>query len=120
MNVDGIDKECFIGSADVVALYPSLDIDEVAEVVREMVKKELSFIKTDKFYREVKQVETFEKIAQTPKITKTNVSAQTPLETKKLFQGKVKSPFKSPDKSPSHHSTSTKRNNSTKKSKMPR
>ena len=39
MNVDGIDKECFIGSADVVALYPSLDIDEVAEVVREMVKK---------------------------------------------------------------------------------
>ena len=39
LNVDGIDKECFIGSADVVALYPSLDIDEVAEVVGEMVKK---------------------------------------------------------------------------------
>ena len=39
MNIEGIDKDCFIGSADVVALYPSLDIDEVAEVVGEMVKK---------------------------------------------------------------------------------
>ena len=39
LNVNGIDKECFIGSADVVALYPSLDIDEVAEVVGEMVRK---------------------------------------------------------------------------------
>ena len=31
--------------------------------VREMVKKELSYIKTDKFYREIQKVETFEKIA---------------------------------------------------------
>jgi len=57
--------------------------------VREIVKKELSYIKTDKFYREIKQVETFEKIAQTPKITRTNAGAQTPHEQKKLFQGKI-------------------------------
>ena len=31
--------------------------------VRELVKKELSYIKTDKFYREIQKVETFEKIA---------------------------------------------------------
>ena len=53
--------------------------------VREIVKKELSYIKTDKFYKEIKKVETFEKIAQTPKITKTNAGAQTPFESKKLF-----------------------------------
>jgi len=39
LNVEGVDQECFIGSADVVALYPSLDIDEVTEVIGEMIKK---------------------------------------------------------------------------------
>lgn len=31
--------------------------------VRAIVKKELSYIKTDKFYKEIRKVETFEKIA---------------------------------------------------------
>ena len=30
---------CFIGSADVVALYPSLNIEKVTEVVADMIKK---------------------------------------------------------------------------------
>jgi len=37
VNEKGIDQECFVGSADVVALYPSLNIDSVVEVIGEMI-----------------------------------------------------------------------------------
>ena len=39
VNEKGIDQECFVGSADVVALYPSLDIDSVVKVIGEMIMK---------------------------------------------------------------------------------
>ena len=39
INEAGIDSECFVGSADVVALYPSLDIDNVVRVIGEMIVK---------------------------------------------------------------------------------
>ncbi|MCP3892049.1 MAG: hypothetical protein GY702_24745, partial [Desulfobulbaceae bacterium] len=39
LNEEGIKQGCFIGSADVVALYPSLDIEKVTEVVADMIKE---------------------------------------------------------------------------------
>ena len=39
LNEKGLKGDYFIGSADVVALYPSLDIELVAEVVKEMIIK---------------------------------------------------------------------------------
>ena len=39
INEKGIDQDCFVGSADVVALYPSLDIDSVVKVIGEMIIK---------------------------------------------------------------------------------
>ena len=39
LNKEGIPEKAFIGSADVVALYPSLDIKEVTRVVGEMIEE---------------------------------------------------------------------------------
>ena len=39
LNEEGIEEECFVGSADLVVLYPCLDIDKVIKTVGEMTKK---------------------------------------------------------------------------------
>ena len=39
MNEEGVKDGCFIGSADVIALYPSLNIEKVTKVVAEMIKE---------------------------------------------------------------------------------
>ena len=39
INEKGVKQGCFIGSADVIALYPSLNIEKVTEVVADMINE---------------------------------------------------------------------------------